>query len=80
MGGIVLCKSGDVEISMLLVCILRGEKRKEVKAGRRDIYTQVLAISWFNFSILFVNKHKTAQHTSCRTTCHLMNNKPEDEN
>jgi hypothetical protein len=43
--GIVLCKSCDVEIRMLSVCIIREEKRKEVLAGRRDIYTSVPASS-----------------------------------
>jgi len=30
MRGVVLCKSCDVEIRMLSVCIIRKEKRKEV--------------------------------------------------
>jgi len=30
MRGIVLCKSRDVEIRMLSVCIIQEEKRKEV--------------------------------------------------
>jgi len=38
---IVLCKSREVEIRMLLVCIIREEKRMEVLEGRRDIYTRV---------------------------------------
>jgi hypothetical protein len=44
--GVVLCKSHDVEIRMLSVCIIREENRKEMKAGRRDLYTRVLAMSW----------------------------------
>jgi len=46
--GIVFCKSADVEIRMVLVCIKQEEKRKEVEVGRRDICTRVRAISWFN--------------------------------
>jgi hypothetical protein len=33
---------------MLGVSLIKEEKRMEVKAGRRDIYTRVTAISWFN--------------------------------
>jgi hypothetical protein len=40
-----LCKSREVEIRMLSVCIIREDKRTEMKAGRRDIYTRVPAIS-----------------------------------
>jgi len=43
--GVVSCKLREVEIRMLSVCIKREEKRMEVEAGRRDIYTQVLAMS-----------------------------------
>jgi hypothetical protein len=39
--------STDVEIRMLLGCIIREEKRKEVEVERSDIYTQVPVISWF---------------------------------
>jgi hypothetical protein len=50
--GVVLCKSRDVEIRMLSVCIIREEKRKEVSAGTRDIYTRVPAISWFKVQLV----------------------------
>jgi len=50
--GVVLCKSGDVEIRMRSVCIIQEEKRKEVYAGRRDIYTRVPAISWFKVQLV----------------------------
>jgi len=50
--GVVLCKSSDVEIRMLSVCIIREEKRKEVEVGRRDIYTRVPAISWFKVQLV----------------------------
>jgi len=46
--GVVLSKSRDVKMRMLSVCIIREQKRKEVYAGRRDIYTQVSVMSWFN--------------------------------
>jgi len=52
MRGVVLCKSRDVEIRMLSVCMIREEKRKEMQAGRRDIYTRVLAISWFKVQLV----------------------------
>ena len=64
---------------MLSVCIIREEKRKEVSGGRRDIYTRVLAISWFNLSVSVVTEHKMARPSSCRTTNHRMNDKPRDE-
>jgi len=50
--GVVLCKSRDVEIRMRSVGIIREEKRMEMKAGRRDIYTRVLAISWFKVQLV----------------------------
>jgi len=46
--GVVLWNSRDVKRRMLSVCIIREEMRKEVYAGRMDIYTQVPAIAWFN--------------------------------
>ena len=46
--GVVLCMSHVVEIRMLSVCIIQEVKRKEVSVGRRDIYTPVVAIAWFN--------------------------------
>ena len=79
MRGIVFCNSRDVKIRMPSVCIIQEEKWKKVYAGRRDIYTRVPAISWFNLWVLLVNEHKTAQPSSCRTTCHLVNDKPRDE-
>jgi hypothetical protein len=72
-------KSGDVEIRMLGVCIIREVLRKQVLTARRDIHAHILAISWFNLWNLFVNKHKTAQPSSCITTRHLINNKPQVE-
>jgi hypothetical protein len=48
MRGVVLCKSREVEIRMLSVCILQEETRMEVYAGRRDVYTGLPAISLFN--------------------------------
>jgi len=47
MRGIILCKSRDVEIRMLSVSIIREIERKDVYAGRGDIYTRLPAISWF---------------------------------
>jgi len=43
--GVVLAKSREVEIRMISVCIVREEKRMEVEALRRDIYSRVPAIS-----------------------------------
>jgi hypothetical protein len=42
--GVVMFKSRDVEFRMLSLCIIPEEKRMEVMAGRRDIYTPVAAI------------------------------------
>jgi hypothetical protein len=50
--GVVLCKSRDVEIRMLSVCIIQEKKRKEMLVGRRDIYTCILAISWFKVRLV----------------------------
>jgi hypothetical protein len=50
--GVVLCNSRDVEIRMLSVCIIKEEKRKKMKPGRRDIYTRVLTISRFKVHLL----------------------------
>jgi len=50
--GVVLCTSRDVEIRILSVCIIREENRKEISAGRRDIYTPVLVISWFKVQLV----------------------------
>ena len=77
--GVVLSKSRDVKMRMLSVCIIREQKRKEVYAGRRDIYTQVSVMSWFNLWVLLVNERKMAQPSFWRTTCHLMNDKPRDK-
>jgi hypothetical protein len=49
----VLCKSCDVETRMLSVCIIRDDMRQNMLAGRRDIYTRVLAIS--SFKVQHVN-------------------------
>jgi len=48
MRGVVLCKSCDVALRMLFVCMIREEKRKKVIVGKRDIYTGVPVISFFN--------------------------------
>jgi hypothetical protein len=50
--GVVLCKSHDVEIRMLSVCMIREEKIKEVQAGTRDIYTRIPAISRFKVELV----------------------------
>jgi hypothetical protein len=63
---------------LLAVCLIWEEKRIEVLAGRRDIYTRVPAI-WFISCIVLVNEHKTAQPSSCTTTTHLMNEEPQHE-
>jgi hypothetical protein len=49
--GVLVCKSRDVQIRMLSVCIIQEEKRKEMSAGRSDIYTRVLAIFWFKVKL-----------------------------
>jgi hypothetical protein len=54
MRGVVLCKSRDVEIRILSGCIIREEKRNEMLAGRSDIYTRVLVISWFKVQFVSV--------------------------
>jgi len=43
--GVVLCKSREVKIRMLSVCIIPEENSMEVLAGRWNIYTRVTAIS-----------------------------------
>jgi hypothetical protein len=77
--GVVVCKFCDIEIRMVSVCITLEDKRNELSAGRGDQYTTVPAICWFNLRVLLVNEHKTAQPSSCRTTCHLMKDNPPDK-
>jgi hypothetical protein len=50
--GVVFCKSRDVEIRMLSVCIIQEVKRNEVNVEKRDIYTRVPASSWFKVQLV----------------------------
>jgi len=59
--GVVLCRSRDVEIRMLVVCILHEENRTEMKVGRRDIYPSVLPCASFDLCCILVNVHNMAQ-------------------
>ena len=47
---------------MLALCSIRKEKRMDVKAGRRDIYTQVPAISSFNLFCWLTNTKRPNVH------------------
>jgi len=58
-----------------------GGKEKGGVGGKKGYileYWRFLG-SRFNLQVLLVNEHKTAQPSSCRTTRHLMNDKPQDE-
>jgi hypothetical protein len=43
------------EARVLGVSLIQEEKRMEVKAGRRDIYTRVPAFSWYNMICWLTN-------------------------
>ena len=44
--------SHNVEIRMLLQCIIKEETRKEVYAGGWDIFTRVFEISWVKVQLV----------------------------
>jgi len=50
------------EFRILVVCPIREENRREVKAGRWDIYTRVPAICWFNLFCLLTNTKRPSHH------------------
>jgi len=47
---------------MLAVCSICEEKSMEVKGGRRDIYSRVSAISWFNIFSRLMNTKLPGLH------------------
>jgi len=51
------------EFRILAVCLIQEENRMEVRAGRLDIYTRLLAHSWFNlFCWLMIRKRPSLHH------------------
>jgi len=50
------------DFRMLAMCLIAEEKRMEVLAGRRDIYTRVSAICWFNLYCSLTNMKRPSRH------------------
>jgi len=70
------------EFRILAVCMTQEEKRKEVYAETLDIYTRVLAISWFNLWDMILSIHIlgfVGQRTQNSPACILHNHQPTHE-
>jgi len=55
-----------------------GGKEKENVGGKKG-YIYLSFCDLLGQLVLLVHKHRTAQHSGCTTTRHLMNEKPPDK-
>jgi len=74
--GVVLCKSHDVEGVEDAGSVLNTEGKEHGGVGEKKRYIYSSSCDFLVQFVLLVNKHKTAQPSSCTTTRHLMTEKP----
>jgi len=79
MRGIVLFKSCDVERVQYAGSVFNTGGKVKGGEARRKGYIYSSSCDFLVQLVLLVNKHKTAQASSCTTTRHLMNEEPRDE-
>jgi hypothetical protein len=77
--GVVLCKSRVVERVQDPGGVFNTGGKQNGGEGGKMGYIYLSSCDCLVQLVLLVNEHKTAQPSSCRTTMHLMNEKPRNE-
>ena len=78
MRGVVLCKSHNVQIVQNAGGVSNTGGKENGDEGGKKGYIYSSSCDFLVELVLLVNKHNTAQPSSCTTTRHLMNVEPRN--
>jgi hypothetical protein len=77
--GVVLCKSCDVERVQDAGGVFHTEGKENGGEGWKKGYINLGFWDFLIQLVLLINKHKTAQPSSCITTRHVLNEEPRNK-